>query len=300
MSLLGLVVLYKGLLCVLFDYFVVRGAKMIVDIHNHLLFGLDDGPKNQEETILLAKQAVDSGIGHVIATPHHKHPHKKLFYENDHRKIVKMVEEVNKLLLFHEIPLLVYPGIEFHLHEDIQNDMEHNLEQFLTLNNTGKYLLIELPCNYYPSQTEEVLFKLQKKGFVPILAHPERNRVLRRNPSKIFDLVQRGILVQVTAGSITGIHGRRLKNFSLHLIDHNLVHFVASDAHHHYRRKFELLAAYDWLENYSSFDLRNYFIENAIHVLKGTDIKMTEPINIEKKIQYFFLVHNPKHRENRF
>ncbi|QED49184.1 tyrosine-protein phosphatase [Cytobacillus dafuensis] len=261
---------------------------MIVDIHNHILYELDDGPQNQDETILLAKQAVASGISHVIATPHHKHLHNDHFYENDPSTIIFMVEKVNQILKENEIPLTVYPGIEFHLHENIQFDIENNLEHFLTLNNTGKYLLIELPCHYYPSYTEEVLYELQKKGFVPILAHPERNKVLRKNPSKIFDMVQHGILVQITAGSITGSHGRRLKNFSLHLLDHNLVHFVASDAHHHSRRKFELIHSYEYIEKYYSPNYRNFLEANTIHVLEGTDFKVTEPIIIGKKWQYFF------------
>ncbi|PLR84033.1 hypothetical protein CVD25_13080 [Bacillus canaveralius] len=266
---------------------------MIVDIHNHILPGLDDGPENWEETILLAKQAVDSGINHVIATPHHKHIHKHHFYENDHSMILTMAESVNQLLKEHEIPLNVYPGIEFHLHENIRNDIENNLEHFLTLNKTGKYLLMELPCSYYPTQTEEVLYELQKKGFVPILAHPERNKILRKNPSKIYDMVQRGILVQITAGSITGTHGRRLKNFSLHLLDHELVHFVASDAHHYTRRKFELINSYEYIENNYSSNYRKYLEANAIHALKGTDFKINNPKFIEKRWQYFFLYNHP-------
>jgi protein-tyrosine phosphatase len=261
---------------------------MIVDIHNHILYGLDDGPQNQEETILLAKQAVETGINHVIATPHHKHMYKKHFYENDYRQIIKMVAHVNDLLKEHEVPLKVYPGIEFHLHEKIRNDIEHNIDHFLTLNNTGKYLLMELPCSYYPSHTEEVLYELQKQGFTPILAHPERNKILRRNPGKIFDMIQRGILVQITAGSVTGLHGSRLKNFSVHLLNHNLVHFVASDAHHHSNRKFELISAYDWIEHNYSANYRNYFEENAVHVLNGMEFKIIEPKFIEKKLQYFF------------
>lgn len=263
---------------------------MIVDIHNHILYGLDDGPQNKEETILLAKQAVAAGINHVIATPHHKHVHKNHFYENDYRQILKRVEEVNELLKEHNIPLTVYPGIEFHLHEQIKNDIEHSLDHFLTLNNTGKYLLMELPCSFYPIHTEEVLFELQKKGFVPILAHPERNKVLRRNPAKIFDMVKRGILVQVTAASIIGLHGRRLKNFSLHLLEHKLVHFIASDAHHYSRRKFELISAYKWIEKNFSANYQKYFEVNAAHVLKGTEIEILKPTYIEKKLQYFFLL----------
>ncbi|CAH2714891.1 Tyrosine-protein phosphatase YwqE [Neobacillus rhizosphaerae] len=263
---------------------------MIVDIHNHILFGLDDGPKNPEETILLARQAVESGVDHVIATPHHKHRHKEHFYENDYRQILMSVAQVNDLLNNHQVPLTVYPGIEFHLHEHIENDIHNNLDSFLTLNNTGKYLLMELPCSHYPAHTEEVLYELQTKGYTPILAHPERNKVLRRNPSKIFDMVQRGILVQITASSVTGLHGRRLKNFSIHLLEHNLAHFIASDAHHHSCRKFELISAYNWIENTFSSNYRKYFEENAIHVLHGTEFKIMEPKCIDKKLQYFFLL----------
>lgn len=266
---------------------------MIVDIHNHILYGLDDGPKNPEETILLANQAVDSGITHVIATPHHKHLHKNHFYENEYREILKNVEKVNQLLKGQNIPLNVYPGIEFHLHNNIRDDIEHNLEQFLTLNNTGKYLLIELPCSYYPSFTQEVLSDLKRKGFLPILAHPERNKFLRKEPGTIYNMVQEGILVQVTAGSITGIYGRRLKHFSQHLLEHDMVHFVASDAHHHTRRKFELIAAYEWIEREYSLNYRKYLEENAIHTLNGTDFKIVKPRNIGKRRQYFFFYNHP-------
>lgn len=266
---------------------------MIVDIHSHILYGLDDGPKTREETILLANQAVDSGINHVIATPHHKHLHKDHFYENDYRNILDMVEKVNQLMKEQNIPLNVYPGIEFHLHENIQDDIEHNLEHFLTLNNTGKYLLIELPCSYFPSITQEVLSDLQRIGFVPILAHPERNKFLRKNPGTIYNMVQDGILVQVTAGSINGIQGRRLKHFSQHLLDHNMVHFVASDAHHYTRRKFDLLSAYERIEREYSINYRKYLEANAIHTLNGTDFKMVKPRNIGKRRQYFFFYNHP-------
>jgi protein-tyrosine phosphatase len=272
---------------------VKKEFMMIVDIHNHILYGLDDGPRTPEETILLAKQAVHSGIQHVIATPHHKHQHKDHFYENDYLNIQRISVEVNQLLKEHDVPLTVYPGIEFHLHGKIWGDIEHNLESFLTLNNTGKYLLMEPPCSYYPTYTEEVLSVLQQKGFIPILAHPERNKILRRNPSKIYDLIKQGILIQITAGSLTGDHGRRLKNFSLHLLDHNLVHFVASDAHHHLRRKFELLSAYELIEKNYSSNYRKSLEENAIHVLYGTDIKIMEPKLIGKRRQYFFFYDHP-------
>ncbi|WP_084783346.1 tyrosine-protein phosphatase [Bacillus dakarensis] len=269
---------------------------MIVDIHNHILPGLDDGPKNWDEMILLARQAVDTGIDHVIATPHHKHQHKKHFYENSPSNILKLVEEANELLKEQNVPLEVHPGIEFHLHEQILEDIEERFEDFLTLNNTGKYMLIEPPCHHLPEQTEEALSRLQKKGFTPIIAHPERNRIIRKNPGLIYKWVKNGILVQVTAGSITGMHGKRLKNFSRHLLDHELVHFIASDAHHHIRRKFELQSCYDFLDRQYSSDYRQYLQTNASNTLTGTDIKINQPKYIEKRRQYFFLYNHPLNR----
>lgn len=266
---------------------------MIVDIHNHILPGLDDGPKNWEETMLLAKQSVETGINHVIATPHHKHVHKDHFYENDPLNILDQVKKANKLLEDHRIPLTIYPGLEIHMYEDILVDLDSKLESFLSLNDNGKFLLIELPCHYYPSHTEDALKRIQEKGFIPIIAHPERNRVLRGNPEKIYSLVQDGALVQITAGSITGQHGRRLKNFSLHLLNHDLVHFVASDAHHHIRRKFELASTYEYINEKFSIELSSYLKDNAVQILEGKDLSINSPRKIDKKIQYFFFYDHP-------
>lgn len=266
---------------------------MIVDIHNHILPGLDDGPKNWEETISLAKQAVETGINHVIATPHHKHVHREHFYENEPLNILEQVKSANKMLKENKIPLTLYPGLEIHLYEEILNDLDSKFESFLSLNDNGKFLLIELPCHYYPSHTEEALKRIQKKGFIPIIAHPERNRVLRSNPEKIYSLVQDGALVQITAGSLTGHHGSRLKNFSLHLLDHDLVHFVASDAHHHIRRKFELASSYEYINEKFSIELNRYLKDNAVRILEGIDVSINTPRKIDKKRQYFFLYNHP-------
>ncbi|MEH7226500.1 CpsB/CapC family capsule biosynthesis tyrosine phosphatase [Bacillus sp. JJ1566] len=269
---------------------------MIVDIHNHILPGLDDGPKNWDEMLLLAKQAVATGITHVIATPHHKHQHKEHFYENNPLTIKNLVKEANIHLKNNSIPLTILPGIEFHLHNHIQTDIEKRIEDFLTLNNTGKYMLIEPPCHHLPEQIDKIFTLLQRRGFVPIIAHPERNRVLRKNPSIIYNWVKSGILIQVTAGSINGTYGKRLKNFSLHLLDHKLVHFIASDAHHYNRRKFELIPSYEYIEKNFSMNYRRFLEKNAIQTLSGLEITINEPTYIDRKRQYFFFYNHPLNR----
>lgn len=265
---------------------------MIVDIHNHILPGLDDGPKGWDEMVLLSKQAVNTGITNVIATPHHKHQHKDHYYVNNPTNICHLVTKANQLLMDKNIPLEIHPGIEFHIHPKIIDDIEERLEDFLTLNDTKKYMLMEPPCSYYPEQTEEICNKLLERGMVPVIAHPERNRVIRNNPEIIYRLVQMGVLVQITAESIIGT-GRRLKNFSRHLLDHDLVHFIASDAHHFSRRKFELRYAYQFVEERYSIYLRTYFENNARYVLDGTEIEKIQPRLIGKRKQYFFFYNHP-------
>lgn len=265
---------------------------MIVDIHNHILPGLDDGPQNWGEMILLAEQAVENGITNVIATPHHKHKHREYFYENVPSDIFPLIHKANEILSEEKIPLTIHPGVEFHIHDEIYHDLQEKSETFLTLNDTKKFMLMEPPCSYYPDYTEDIFFHLQKKGFIPILAHPERNRVLRSNPEKIYRLVQSGVLIQITAASLMGT-GKRLRNFSLHLLDHDLVHLIASDAHHHKRRKFELMDAYYYIERNYSNEYRSYLEKNAISVLKGEAFKVKKPIEINKKWQYFFFYNHP-------
>jgi protein-tyrosine phosphatase len=265
---------------------------VIVDIHNHILPGIDDGPKNWDEMLLLAKQAVNIGITNIIATPHHKHVHGHHFYENNPQQIRLLVNQANEKLRKDNVPLTIHPGIEFHLHEGIQQDLQNHFDTFLTLNDGQKYMLLEPPAKHYPKFTEEVCLKLLEKGFTPILAHPERNRIIRHQPELVYKLVKKGVLIQITADSLVGT-GRRLKNFSLHLLDHQLVHFIASDAHHPIKRGFKLKEAYKYIEKQYSFRYRSYFEQNAVKVIEGKPISIWEPKWIEQKWQYFFLYSHP-------
>lgn len=266
---------------------------MIVDIHNHILPGVDDGPRHWIETIALAKQAVQCGITNVVATPHHMHRHKAHFYENDVGEIKSLVQKANGMLQENDIPLTIHPGIEFHLHENIEDDLHNKPEHFLTLNNTGKYMLIELPCHHYPKNADKVLFLLQQKGYTPVIAHPERNKFLRSNPEHLYQLVQSGILVQVTSGSIVGSHGLRLKNFTRDLLDHKLVHVIASDAHDAEKRPFELIEAYRYIQSHYSVSYRNKLEQNAIKIIHGEPVTVTTALVISKKRQYFVFYKHP-------
>lgn len=247
---------------------------MLVDIHNHILPGLDDGPKSIEEAVLLATNAVANGITHIIATPHH-HNGK---YINSPSIVKEAVNNLNKELSKKDIPVEIFSGQEVYFYNSILEDLEKDL---LTLANSGKYLLIELPRNHFPVSTFETLYKIQLRGYTPIIVHPERNTVLRKDKQKLYDLVNKGSLVQITASTLIGVQGRNLKKYTIDLIKHNLVHFISSDAHHHVKRPFLLNDAYQYVRKKFSENQVTYFNENAKHVILGTDFQPMLPISFK-------------------
>lgn len=250
---------------------------MLVDIHNHILPGLDDGPESLEEALLLAENAVANGITHVIATPHHRN----VKYINSPISVKEAVNWLNDELLKRSIPLHILCGQEVYFHNEMLQNMEDNL---LTLGESGKYLLLELPTNYLPTFIFDILLELQFSGYIPIIVHPERCRFLRKDKQQAYELVKRGVLFQVTAATVVGVNGWSMQKFAKDLIKHNLVHFIASDAHHYKDRPFLIKDAYKYIQKKFSPQYVTYFLDNAKHVLEGSLLQPIPPISF-KKIQ---------------
>ncbi|WP_391203029.1 tyrosine-protein phosphatase [Psychrobacillus sp. L4] len=248
---------------------------MLVDIHNHILPGLDDGAQSMEEAILLATNGVANGVTHIIATPHHLN--RK--YTNSSTEVKEAVANLYRELSRKNIPLKILPGQEIHLTANILEELDNNL---LTLANSGKYILIELPNNHIPTNTLEVFFQIQLKGYIPIIVHPERNAALRRNKQLLYEFVNKGALIQITASSLIGVNGRSIKKYTKVLIKHNLVHFIASDAHHYVKRPFLLKKAYQYVKKRFSESHVTYYCENAKHVLFGTEFLPLPPVGFKK------------------
>src|SRR5699024_9195300 len=205
----------------------------MVDIHNHILVGADDGPKSIEETIALLQQAKQQGINNIVVTPHHLHPK----YKNTFDTVTESIEELNKNDEIAKLNIQLYPGQEVRLSDQILQDIEQH--KIYGINYT-KYLLIELPSNEVPHYTKNLLYEIQNKGFVPIIAHPERNKAIARDINLLYELINNGSLSQVTASSLNGKLGKDLQNISIKIIEHNLIHFIASDAHNAINRPFML------------------------------------------------------------
>jgi len=238
--------------------------------------GVDDGAKTIEDSIAMAKVAAEEGITTIIATPHHKNTQ----YYNNKEEILKHVENLNKEFIQRNIPINILPGQEVRIYGEVLEDNKKG--EILTLNHT-KYLFIEFPSSSVPRYAERLLYNIQTQGIIPIIVHPERNKELQENPDLMYKLVQNGALTQVTAASVCGYFGKRVKHFSDQLIEANLTHFIASDAHNTTSRTFKINQAYDDIETKFGSDYVYMFTENAELLVKDNNIYKEMPLPIRRK-----------------
>lgn len=255
----------------------------MIDIHTHILPGIDDGATNEDSAIAMAQQAVNSGINTVIATPHHKNR----MYDNEKSFIEKDVTRLNALFKTHNVPLDVKAGQEVRIFGEIVEDYKKGEIQTL---NDSKYLLLEFPSDEVPHYTEQLIFDIQRAGMTPIIAHPERNRDLYRDPNKLYELVSQGALAQLTSGSLTGEFGKEIRKVSHDMLKHNLIHFIASDAHNTDTRSFTTLRdAYDIIKQTYGAIVQYNLEENAQYLIYNENINQNEPLRIQKKNKFFGL-----------
>lgn len=194
----------------------------MIDLHSHILPMIDDGAQSLRESLEMAQLAWEDGISQIVATPH------DTGWGGSWQNTRESVQTLQAEMDHHEIALQVLPGLEIRI--DLDTPQQAREGHLLALNDS-RYLLIELPFTHYPPYTDRVIFELQVAGFVPILAHPERYSYLKSHPMRLFALVERGALIQVTTSSILGDFGASVRDFSRLLLEHRLAHVIASDAH---------------------------------------------------------------------
>jgi len=249
----------------------------MIDIHCHILPGIDDGAKSEAELLKMAHEAVSDGITTIIATPHHMNG----VYINAKAEVLALTEHANQLLQKEEIPLTILPSQEIRIYENLIRDLRNN--QVLFLDKACKYILLELPANSVPYQIDRLIFEIQILGVTPIIAHPERNSAIREQPYLLYKMVKSGAFAQLTAASITGRFGKEIEKFSRQLVEHQLVHLIASDAHNADTRGPRLVSAYERLAEYGGRELADEFKRNAENVVNGKGIWAGEPMKIQKK-----------------
>jgi protein-tyrosine phosphatase len=249
----------------------------LIDIHSHILPGIDDGAKTTEDSIDMARKAVSEGIHTIIATPHHRNGK----YDNVKADILTRVNQLNETFKQESINLEVLPGQESRIYGEILEDYQKG--EILTLNQDSQYLFIEFPSNSVPRYADRLLYEIQVEALIPVIVHPERNAELIERPDKLYKLVKNGAATQLTASSLVGYFGKNIQKFSQQIIEANLTHFIASDAHNVNNRSFKMEEAMDYIEKRYGIDSLYYFTENAELLVGNKTIYKEIPEEIKKK-----------------
>jgi protein-tyrosine phosphatase len=198
-----------------------------IDLHLHLLPGVDDGPQTPEEALDLARALVEDGAEAVTVTPHFNAWNVELL--SSKAEVEERVDRLRTLLAHAAIPLAIYPGAEHFLTPELVAQLRQKIAPTLA---GGPYLLIELPFNTKPLFADEVIFELTVAGVTPVLAHPERYSWVQMDPSAVVPLLERGVILQLTAPSLLGHYGSRIRKTAQTLLACNAYGLVGSDLHH--------------------------------------------------------------------
>ena len=193
----------------------------MIDIHHHLLFGLDDGPKDLDSAVAQAEAAAADGITHIACTPH----------ANDTSEFNPTLNEERVAALRERLGDRITLGLggDFHLsYENIQDALKNPTKYTI---NHGKYLLVEFAEFMIPQNIGDTFYQFLVRGITPIITHPERNPILQRDHNRMIEWMRTGCLVQVTAASLNGRFGKRAQSVMWEMLEKNWVHFIATDAH---------------------------------------------------------------------
>lgn len=243
------------------------GLERCVDIHCHILPGLDDGPKNLSQSLALCAALVEDGITTVIATPHQIGRYDRL---NSAAVIQQEINQLAAALESKQIPLEILPGGDVRIDERLANLLDAG--EIVSLANAEKHLLLELPHELYvdPAATIEML---NQRGLQTIMTHPERHPYLIGKDQLLQAWVQQGAVIQLTAGSLLGDFGRRAYNQAWHILQLGLASLVATDSHDVVRRPPRISAALARLtREFGAETARALCIDNPLCVLNGKQI----------------------------
>ncbi len=197
----------------------------MIDIHHHLLFGLDDGSPDLETSLAMIAMARADGITHIACTPH-----ANSFYTYSPEENAARLAQIQAHLQGQTDGALTFGlGCDFHLsYDNIQDALAH--PERYTINGKN-YLLVEFPDFGIPQQISQTFYEMLRLGLVPILTHPERNHTLAAEPQRMAEWIRMGCRVQVTAGSVMGVFGKAAQRVAEQLLRERWVHFLATDAH---------------------------------------------------------------------
>ena len=249
----------------------------MIDFHSHIIPNVDDGSRSVEETFELLKEAKDAGFSGVISTSHYMEE----YYETDVAERNVWIKAISESLGKKDIDLNLYLGNEVYITKNIINLLE--TRKATSINNSN-YVLFEFPMNSKPMDMYDIIYDMLEYKLIPILAHPERYSFVQKDPNLVYDLIQKGVLMQSNYGSLLGMYGEKAEIIVRKLLENNMVHFLGSDVHrsgsvypkiHNCLRDIETIIGEDKLEEISSVNPELVVENKRIDIDEPREIKLS-------------------------
>ena len=255
----------------------------MIDIHCHLLNEVDDGSESIEQSLEALRLAEEAGFTDIILTPHYIKGYYDNSIENTKEKIKNLKQEVFK----NNILINIHHGNEIYICDDLCELLLANVPATLA---NSKYVLFELPLNNKLFNVMEIVVKLKEKGYIPVLAHPERYSYVQEDPNQVMEFIRAGVFIQSNYGSIVGRYGKEAKETLGKLLKHNMVHILASDTH---KKGFIYENIQDILKEIGKYTSKQAIKRltkiNRNCIIQDEEFQIEVPTRIEERKKFFFI-----------
>ncbi len=250
----------------------------MIDIHTHFLWDIDDGPNNIEDTIKILQKEKEEGVSAVVATPHRI----KGVFDNTMEDVLGKIEQLKSMEEYRKIGIDIYGGLEIHIYPEMINDIRKDVYNY-TINQNGKYVLLELPYYDKPLALSDFIFDLSVLGIKIVLAHVERYIYFWNNIRYVEQLIDNGVVIQMNVESLIKSKGDQ-RYFVEKLVEKNLVHVFSSDIHYPQGDRPLLSMVSELLGDIKTEDfIRLTTYENPLRIIEGRTVEIVKDENKKRK-----------------
>lgn len=241
----------------------------MIDIHSHIIPGVDDGAASETEAAVMLRLAVETGTKAIVATPHY-YNRWQCTVSSSKRLMDERFERFRAFIDNADIDMRVYQGAELFGVNNITELVRHG--EIITLNGS-RYVLVEFDFEDDFARVRYCTSQLVSSGYVPVIAHPERYGFLQKEPSNVYWFLEHGCLLQINKGSPLGRYGSGAMKYSRWLLENRFVHAVASDCHSPFRRTSDMSRTHEWISlNFGQSYANTIFEENPMMILMDEQI----------------------------